>query len=234
LAIEKGGQLFTEAEVAKLANESPGLGAERHAASMLVVPIRNQQSVIGVLSIQSYRTSAFTQFQLNTLHALAEHCGGALDRIRTEEELHRTQEQLRQSQKLEAIGQLAGGVAHDFNNLLTVMRGNTELVLMCPAQLTPAAKECLNQVRQAIDRAASLTRQLLAFSRKQRMELHPLDLNEVVANLANMLQRLIGEDVQLRPSYAPKLPMVHADSGMLEQAIINLAVNARDAMPKGG
>jgi nitrogen-specific signal transduction histidine kinase/ActR/RegA family two-component response regulator len=142
--------------------------------------------------------------------------------------------QLRQSQKMEAIGQLAGGVAHDFNNLLAVIRGNTELVLMNDSQLPGALNECLRQVVAAADRAANLTRQLLAFSRKQVMQSKPLDLNEVIGNFTKMLQRIIGEDILLQCSYAPNLPLVRADVGMLEQVLVNLVVNARDAMPKGG
>jgi nitrogen-specific signal transduction histidine kinase/ActR/RegA family two-component response regulator len=157
-----------------------------------------------------------------------------LERIHAEEALHAAQEQLRQSQKLEAIGQLAGGVAHDFNNLLTVIRGNTELVLMNPAQLPALAVDCLQQSVAAADRAAKLTRQLLAFSRKQVMQSHPLNLSEVVSSTSKMLRRIIGEHIQLQCSFSPNLPLVQADAGMLEQALINLAVNARDAMSRGG
>jgi CheY-like chemotaxis protein len=141
---------------------------------------------------------------------------------------------LRQAQKLEAVGQLAGGVAHDFNNLLTVIRGNTELVLMSPAQLQPIAIECLNQAVAAADRAAKLTRQLLAFSRKQVMQSQPLNLSEVVSNMTKMLKRIIGEHIQLQCQCEAGLPLVQADAGMLEQVLVNLVVNARDAMPRGG
>jgi PAS domain S-box-containing protein len=155
-------------------------------------------------------------------------------RRQAEEALRSAQEQLRQSQKMEAIGQLAGGVAHDFNNLLTVIQGNTELVLMNPDRLAPETRECLGQVAAAAERAANLTRQLLAFGRKQIMEAQPLDLNEVVGNLTKMLKRIIGEDIQLQCSFAARLPLVRADIGMLEQVLVNLVVNARDAMPNGG
>jgi PAS domain S-box-containing protein len=144
------------------------------------------------------------------------------------------EEQLRQAQKMETIGQLAGGVAHDFNNLLCVIRGNTQLVLMDSDQLRTEARECLNQVDAAAERAANLTRQLLAFSRKQVMRSQPLNLNVVIGNLTKMLKRIIGEDIQLQCTYAHRLPFVEADTSMMEQVLVNLVVNARDAMSRGG
>jgi PAS domain S-box-containing protein len=144
------------------------------------------------------------------------------------------EQQLRQSQKMEAIGQLAGGVAHDFNNMLAVIRGNAELLLMDTDEHTPETKECLKQVTAASERAANLTRQLLVFSRKQVMQSRPLVLNDVIADLTKMLRRIIGEHIDLQCRYAARLPFVQADPGMIEQVLLNLAVNARDAMPRGG
>ncbi|MBI4664251.1 MAG: response regulator [Verrucomicrobia bacterium] len=141
--------------------------------------------------------------------------------------------QLRQSQKMEAIGQLAAGVAHDFNNIMTIIQGYTSLVLSS-ARLSPQAEESLRQVSGAADRAAHLTRQLLTFSRKQAMTLRSLDLNDLVSGVTKMLGRILGEHVLLQCAYAPGLPAIQADAGMLEQLITNLAVNARDAMPNGG
>ncbi|HWX20682.1 MAG TPA: response regulator [Candidatus Binatia bacterium] len=142
--------------------------------------------------------------------------------------------QLRQAQKMEAIGQLAGGVAHDFNNLLVVIRGNAELVLMSALHLADEPRECLNQITAAAERAANLTRQLLAFSRKQSMLSRPLDLNGVIANLTGMLRRLISENIKLQFVYGAGEAFVQADAGMMEQVLVNLVVNARDAMPSGG
>ena len=145
----------------------------------------------------------------------------------------RLEEQLRQSQKMEAIGQLAGGVAHDFNNILTVIHGHASL-LTARGDLTGGAAKSAEQISQAAQRAASLTRQLLAFSRRQVMQPRRLDMNEVVGNMTKMLGRLLGEDIALQLNYFPQPVTVQADAGMLEQVLLNLAVNARDAMPKGG
>jgi PAS domain S-box-containing protein len=142
--------------------------------------------------------------------------------------------QLRQAQKMEAVGQLAGGVAHDFNNMLAVIRGNADLMLMDDDQISAAAKEGLKHIVAASDKAANLTRQLLMFSRKQVMQSQPLALNDLIRNLAKMLARTIREDIRLECLYADQLPFIQADPGMLEQALLNLVVNARDAMPHGG
>jgi len=145
----------------------------------------------------------------------------------------RLEEQLRQSQKMDAIGQLAGGVAHDFNNILTVIHGHASLLLAGGA-LTGLAARSAHQIGQAAERAATLTRQLLAFSRRQVMQPRHLDMNEVVGNMTKMLARILGEDIALQLNYFPQPALVQADSGMMEQVLLNLAVNSRDAMPKGG
>ncbi len=153
--------------------------------------------------------------------------------IRDVSERRALQEQLRQAQKMEAVGQLAGGVAHDFNNLLTAIIGNTELLLRT---IEPEDRRRLDvlEISRAANRAATLTRQLLAFSRKQVLQPKIVDLNTVVAELTAMLRRIIGAHVHLRLQLEPALGRVLADPGQLEQVITNLAVNARDAMPSGG
>jgi signal transduction histidine kinase len=156
------------------------------------------------------------------------------ERARLASVLEQSEAKLRQSQKMEAIGQLAGGVAHDFNNLLCVIRGNADLVLMAPNQPGEQTVDCLKQITAAADRAANLTRQLLAFGRKQVMRTEPLNLTGVIGNLTKMLKRIIGEDIELRCNSGERLPFVQADVGMIEQVLVNLVVNARDAMPRGG
>jgi PAS domain S-box-containing protein len=140
--------------------------------------------------------------------------------------------QLRQSQKMEAVGQLAAGVAHDFNNILTIMQGFASRLL--DGEAPTGSRENAQHILDATERAASLTRQLLAFSRRQPMQLRRLDLRGIVATMTRMLERLIGENIRLRVTSPEALPAITADSGMMEQILLNLVVNARDAMPQGG
>jgi two-component system, cell cycle sensor histidine kinase and response regulator CckA len=148
-------------------------------------------------------------------------------------ERHVLEEQLRQSQKMEAVGRLAGGIAHDFNNLLAVMLGYTTLTLARAADPAVVTRN-LEQIKTAAERAANLTRQLLAFSRKQVLQPRVVELGGIVSELHTMLERLIGEDVQLVADAGRAKGLVKADRGQMEQVIVNLAVNARDAMPRGG
>jgi len=352
--ITQGAQLIIRQEPLVMGSDTIPIGdVSRPSASLILAPIRNRTKVIGVLSIQSYKLEAYDEADLNTLQVLADHCGGALERIRAEAALHhsemlfhsiwensvdgmrltdsegtiiavneafcklvglprhelegksftviyadsqqpdrilqkyrerfhsrvierqierrltlrngsvvifedtnsfveisgqaplllglfrdvtgqkRLEEQLRQSQKMEAIGQLAGGVAHDFNNILTVIHGHASLLLAAPT-LTGTSVRSAQQIGQAAERAAGLTRQLLTFSRRQVMQPRCLDLNEVVGNMTRMLGRLLGEDVALQLEFFPHPAWVKADASMIEQVLLNLAVNARDAMPKGG
>jgi PAS domain S-box-containing protein len=325
----------------------------RLSASIMCVPIRRELEIVGTLSIQSYTPEAYTNDDLNVLQALADYCGGALERIEMEEAHHRADEryrnlvettfdwvwevdaegrytysspkvkdllgylpaevigktpfdfmaeedaqrlrsifnetsssgkpfsatehanrhkdghlvtletrampvfgengkwlghrgmdrdvserrrlesQLRQAQKLEAVGQLAGGVAHDFNNILAAIMMHLGLLQMNPS-LDQEILQTLKELDEESRRAASLTRQLLMFSRRSVLAVKPLDLNDVIANLLKMLSRLIGENVNLVFAGGNALPFVDADAGMLEQILMNLVVNARDAMPRGG
>jgi len=155
------------------------------------------------------------------------------ERKRAEEERASLQEQFLQSQKMESIGRLAGGIAHDFNNLLTVIEGYTQLSLIGLKEGDPLKKN-LEQVQNAAEHATGLTRQILAFSRRQILDMKVLDLNIILRDLEKMLQRVIGEDIELVTVLAKNLGKVKADSSQIEQVIMNLAVNARDAMPNGG
>src|SRR5262245_49445562 len=133
---------------------------------------------------------------------------------------------------MEAIGRLAGGIAHDFNNLLTAIRGYADLAAATVE--TPEGRSDLEEITHAADRAAALTQRLLAFSRRQPIAPQPLDLNEIVADTDSLLRRLIGADVELVTLLEDSLPWIEADRAQLEQVLLNLAVNARDAMPAGG
>jgi two-component system cell cycle sensor histidine kinase/response regulator CckA len=154
-------------------------------------------------------------------------------RKQAEEALRKSEEQLRQSQKMEAIGQLAGGIAHDFNNLLAVIMANSSFLLGELGEGDPRRADA-DEIRLAAERAATLTRQLLAFSRRQVLELRVMDVNDVVTGVEKMLRRVIGEDVELVTALAPDLGMIRADPSQIEQVVLNLVVNARDAMPGGG
>ena len=148
-------------------------------------------------------------------------------------ERRRLEEQLRQAQKMEAVGRLAGGIAHDFNNLLTVVTGYNDL-LLANVKAEDGVRGYLEEIKRAAERATDLTRQLLAFSRKQVLAPQVLDLNAVVAGMDKMLRHVIGEDIDLATVLEPRLGRVKADPGQVEQVLMNLAVNARDAMPQGG
>ena len=155
--------------------------------------------------------------------------------LRRERELERQalEDRLRQSQQLEGIGRLAGGIAHDFNNLLTVIIGYTEMVLDQIGPDKPISKD-LAEIRSASDRAVALTRQLLAFSRKQTLNVVTMDLNTVIESMRNMLERLISADIAIRSQLGDDLPPILADRVQVEQIVMNLVMNARDAMPRGG
>ena len=155
--------------------------------------------------------------------------------LRRERELEREalEDRLRQSHKLEGIGRLAGGIAHDFNNLLTAIIGYTEMVLDQIGPDKPISKD-LEEIRRASDRAVALTRQLLAFSRKQTLKVTPMDLNGIIVSMRNMLERLISEEIAIRSQLSQRLPPILADRVQLEQVVMNLIMNAKDAMPRGG
>jgi two-component system, cell cycle sensor histidine kinase and response regulator CckA len=155
------------------------------------------------------------------------------ERTRTRAALHQSEEQLRQAQRMDAAGRLAGGVAHDFNNLLTTIRGFSDLLLRDLPEEHPRRKD-VEQIRKAADRGAQLTRQLLAFGEQPALQPRPLELNSVVTNMEGLLHRLVGADIQLVTRLRPGLGEVRMDPAQLEQVLVNLVLNARDAMPAGG
>lgn len=197
-------------------------------------PIRVGGDVEGVIELYNRQVQVPDEELLKVVADIGLKIGQFSERTRVEDALRQAEVQLRQSQKMEAVGRLAGGVAHDFNNLLTVIRGYSELVLN---RLTvgDALRKEMEEVKKAADRAASLTGQLLAFSRRQFIAPRIVDLNVVVTNMDGMLRRLLGEDViELCAVLDPNLGQIKADPSQLDQVIMNLAVNARDAMPHGG
>jgi signal transduction histidine kinase/ActR/RegA family two-component response regulator len=219
-----------------------------HAAAMrrlgyqglLTVPARIGDRVVGVLSFLTRREEGFSTEDMAIAIAFASHAAIALENSRllhesrrAYDELAQAQGQLEQAQKMDAIGRLAGGVAHDFNNLLTVILGRTDIILRQLKTEDPIRRG-IELIQRTAGRAAELTKQLLAFSRKQVLEAVVLDLGAVTTDMREMLARLIGEDIALVTNSAPGLGHVKADRGQIEQVVMNLAINARDAMPKGG
>ncbi|HEY7652365.1 MAG TPA: ATP-binding protein [Methylomirabilota bacterium] len=206
----------------------------------LTVPAKIGDRVVGVLSFLTRREEGFSPEDMAIATAFASQAAIALENARllhesrrAYDELAQTQGQLEQAQKMDAIGRLAGGVAHDFNNLLTVILGRTD-ILLHPLPPEDPTRRGIELIRRTAGRAADLTRQLLAFSRKQVLEAVVLDLNAVTADMKDMLGRLLGEDIALVTTPMPDLGRVKADRGQIEQVVMNLAVNARDAMPRGG
>lgn len=197
-------------------------------------PIRVGGEIEGVIEFFSRHVQESDEELLKMMADIGLKIGQFGERAKAEEALRQAEAQLRQSQKMEAIGRLAGGVAHDFNNLLTVIRGYSELILARIPQDDPSRRD-MEEVRKAADRAAGLTRQLLAFSRRQIVSAKVIDVNAVIMNMDGMLRRLVGEDIiELWTDLDPQLWPIKADPGQIEQVVMNLAVNARDAMPTGG
>ena len=167
------------------------------------------------------------------IHAIVINHRNVSERKAAEQALRHSEEQLRQAQKMEAVGRLAGGIAHDFNNVLTAIFGYTDLLIEQFRVDDPRRSDVV-EIRRSAERAASLTRQLLAFSRKQVMQPQLLNLNEVITSVGKLLNRLVGDDVVIEMQLAPDLVKVRADPGQMEQVLMNLVSNARDAMPEGG
>ncbi len=233
--IWQGGQPTWIKDVVQEANFPRGGAASRvglHGA--FGFPVRVGTEVEGVIELFRREIKQPDEQLLKMVADVGLKIGQFGERARAEDALRHTEAQLQQSQKMEAVGRLAGGVAHDFNNMLTVIRGYSELVLSRLGPTDGFRKE-LEEVKKAADRASGLTGQLLAFSRRQFIAPKVLDLNAVIHNMEGMLRRLLGEDiVELCTVLDPGLGQLKADPGQVEQVIMNLAVNARDAMPSGG
>ncbi len=223
----------------RLAPLAPAL-LQGGARAVLHMPVRHTDRLAGLLCFEAPSPQSWSEHEIATLKDVGDYLAVAVKNALTEserrqEEVRRQQseQQFLQSQKMESVGRLAGGIAHDFNNLLTVINGQAEMVMVQLREGDPL-RHTLLEIQKAGDRAAGLTRQLLAFSRKQVLQPRILNVNDVVSEMDKMLRRVIGEDIDLVNALRPSLWRVKADPGQLEQVIMNLVVNARDAMPQGG
>ncbi len=201
-------------------------------AGLLNLEVGGQQADILAQSIDALSALA-VETNLDNLVVREQKAQAEKERLSVERALRRTEDQLRQAQRMEEVGRLAGGVAHDFNNLLTIINGYSEMILEQAGPHSPLGP-LAQEIRKAGNQAATLTQQLLAFSRKQVLQPVPLDINNVLADMTNMLRPLLGSGVALKTDLAPGLGTVRADPSQFQQVILNLAVNARDAMPRGG
>jgi two-component system, cell cycle sensor histidine kinase and response regulator CckA len=243
LGILREGRALTIENAAR--DDRLGAFAERlrewNVAALMLIPLRAGGQLKGVLALASPRPRTWAAHEQTTLREVGDYLALAIaeseaqeQRKRVESALSISQQRLRQAQKLEAVGRLAGGIAHDFNNLLTAIIGYSELLLAELPDRDDVIRRDVLEIKQAGDRAASLTRQLLAFSRQQVLEPQVVDLNAIVRNMDQLLRRLIGEDVHLVIDSAADLGQTKADPGQIEQVVMNLALNARDAMGDGG
>jgi PAS domain S-box-containing protein len=201
--------------------------------SVLAFPVVSAEEVFGVLELASRDARQPDEAMLETVANIAAHIGDRIARQRSEEALRRSQAELWQLQKMEALGTLAGGIAHDFNNHLTVILGCTDHLLALGTD-SGQRLDVLRTIKQSGAQAAGLTRQLLAFSRRQVLLPRVLNLNTILEDMEGMLGRILGKDVEVRWERAADLLPVQADSGQVQQIVMNLAANARDAMPHGG
>jgi len=210
-----------------------GLAVRCGLQSAVGIPVTCGSGAVGVMLFFSEHAAEPDEQLIACLTAIAEQLGTFIGRLRLQKSLQESAEKLRQAEKMESVGRLVGGVAHDFNNLLTVILGYGELLLAEVTDETPV-RESLTEIVESGKRASGLTRQLLAFCRKEIYNPVDLDLNAHVEGMEKMLRRLVGEAIELETSLAPDVKHVHADPAQIEQVVMNLIVNARDAMPTGG
>ncbi|MFN8062186.1 MAG: response regulator [Vicinamibacterales bacterium] len=211
----------------------PPLLTHHRVAGGLTVMLRGADAPLGVLGAYSASPRDFTRDDANFLQAVANVLAGAIMRWTAEEDQLRSQQRLQSVQRMEAIGRLAGGIAHDFNNIVQAIGGFSEILLKRLPEDHPLRNNA-KEIMKAGNRAAALTRQLLAFSRQQVLQPKVIDLNTVVANMEELLRRLIGEHIELRSAPGTELWRIKADVAQVEQVLMNLAVNSRDAMAEGG
>jgi signal transduction histidine kinase len=217
------------ANVKSLFPADPLLQSIHAAATYIAVPlVGTRDEVVGAMIVITPRDLGKDPHEVALLDLLASRVAGEIERMHAERDLQRSQEQLKAIQRVEAIGTLAGHIAHDFNNLLTIVIGYGEVL----QERTPSQE--VSELLAAATRASTLTRQLLAFGRRQVMQVERVDLNKVVMQVQAMLTGAMGTQIRLSTTLEPRLPHVEVDPGQLEQVLVNLAINARDAMPDGG
>ncbi len=209
------------------------IATRRRAHALVLVPLIEQDRLMGYLGVEARSPRAWTTEEIDLLWMVAHPFANALHRQRVEMDKRRLQEQLTRSQRMEAVGRLSGGIAHDFNNTLLPIIGYADMLLDRLPASDPARTE-LTEIRRAARHAATLTRQLLAFSKRQVVHKVVFDLNEDIVQMRNLLKRIVGENMTLETSLTDGLPPLVADPGQIEQVVMNLIVNARDAMPDGG
>lgn len=235
MVMQEGAQLLTPTSPAFATLRQFG-NTEYQSQSLLYVPVRHGALIIGIFSIQSYAPNAYTAEDLYTLQGLADHCGSALERIRTEEALRDAYQErqllerkMLETQKRESLGVLAGGIAHDFNNLLTAMQGNIALAQL-DLESTHPALESLQQAELAARRAADLTRQMLAYAGKSQLALDRIALNDVLEEMRGLLNASLPKQVLFDYQFGENLPHITADATQLRQVLLNLIVNATEAI----
>ena len=233
--MREGGQLFERSMPHGIQLRQFG-DVGRESESLMFVPIRHGSTVVGVLSVQSYRVGAYNRSDLELLQALADQGGGALERIRTEAALRQAEDarltlerKMLESQKLESLGVLAGGIAHDFNNLLAVIFGNVALAQL---DLSPdhASAPSIQQVEIAARRAADLTHQMLAYAGKSSISAQPIALNHLITEMDGLLRASLPKHIQVTQQFAEGLPELHGDATQIRQIVMNLLVNAAEAI----
>ncbi|MGB7759550.1 MAG: response regulator [Bryobacteraceae bacterium] len=225
-------QLLASTETERQADTCNGCNREGYE-SVALIPLLAGADIIGLLQLNDRRPNRFTLETIHFFEGLGASIGVALARTREAVAREKLQAQFMQAQKMESVGRLAGGVAHDFNNLLTVINGYSQMVLR-KMQADDPLRAMVEEVQKAGHRAAALTQQLLAYSRKQVLQPRTLNLDTILREMEPMLTRLVGEDVEVSVNFRAGGARIHADRHQLEQVVMNLAVNSRDAMPGGG
>jgi len=237
-AIESGEVMIINNYAELISNQTPlfsfGFDQDQRVPnSEIIAPLRLMGNTIGLIEVQSYEKDAYTEEHAVAMRMAATLVANAIENVRLSEQERRTEEQLRLVLRLDSVGRLAGGIAHDFNNMLTAINGYSDLTLRSLSDDSPLRRN-IEEIKKAGERSATLTSQLLAFSRKQVLTPKVMDVNNSVREMTLALEQLVGENIDLKIDLDHRLGLIKADPAQLSQVIVNLAVNAREAMPNGG